>query len=98
MTNDHGSSGWRAHDANLRRYRMRAALQPRPDRRSSLASSALAAQDGQWLMYSGSYARTGSRRSRRSRPPTSRRLKPVWVYQPPGTGSVECARRLSPTA
>src|SRR5260370_3569307 len=47
------------------------------------------AQDGQWLTYSGSYA------SHRFSPLTQisstnvARLRPVWVYQPPGTGSVE---------
>jgi alcohol dehydrogenase (cytochrome c) len=49
----------------------------------------LVAQDGQWLMYSGSY------NSHRHSPLTQltvgnvSKLRPVWVYQPPGTGSVE---------
>ena len=49
----------------------------------------LLAQDGQWLMYSGSYS------SHRFSPLTQintdnvSKLRPVWVYQPPGTGSVE---------
>ena len=50
----------------------------------------LLAQDGQWPMYSGNYS------SHRFSPLTQiavdnvSRLKPVWVYQPPGVGSVEC--------
>ena len=56
----------------------------------ALTSAALAAQDGQWLMYSGSYS------SHRFSPlgqiavANVARLRPVWVYQPPGSGSVEC--------
>src|SRR5499427_10066425 len=52
-------------------------------------STVLLAQDGQWLMYSGSYS------SHRFSPLTQintdnvSKLRPVWVYQPPGTGSVE---------
>ena len=48
-----------------------------------------AAETGQWLMYSGSY------RSHRFSPLTQisadnvRRLRPVWVYQPPGVGALE---------
>src|ERR1700738_1721240 len=47
------------------------------------------AQDGQWLTYSGSSS------SHRFSPLTQissanvGRLRPVWVYQPPGTGSLE---------
>jgi glucose dehydrogenase len=53
--------------------------------------SALAAQapdDGSWPMYSGSY------RSERFSPLTQisasnvSRLHPIWVYQPPGSGSL----------
>jgi alcohol dehydrogenase (cytochrome c) len=46
-------------------------------------------EDGQWLMYSGSYA------SHRYSPLTQiarenvARLRPAWVYQPPGTGALE---------
>jgi len=49
----------------------------------------LLAQDGQWLMYSGSYS------SHRFSPLTQistanvAKLRPAWVYQPPGTGAVE---------
>ena len=51
-----------------------------------LASACLLAQDGQWLMYSGSYG------SHRFSPLTQitisnvARLKPAWVYQPAGVG------------
>jgi alcohol dehydrogenase (cytochrome c) len=47
------------------------------------------AQSGDWLMYSGTYS------SHRFSPLTQitagnvARLKPVWVYQPPGTGALE---------
>ena len=50
---------------------------------------AVLAQSGDWLMYSGSYS------SHRFSPLTQittenvARLKPAWVYQPPGTGSLE---------
>ena len=46
-------------------------------------------EDGQWLMYSGSYA------SHRYSPLTQiarenvARLRQAWVYQPPGTGALE---------
>jgi alcohol dehydrogenase (cytochrome c) len=55
----------------------------------ALSTVPLLAQDGQWLMYSGSYS------SHRFSPLTQitadnvSKLRPVWVYQPPGTGSVE---------
>ena len=55
-----------------------------------LGGAALRAQDGQWPMYSGAY------NSHRFSPLTQidtgnvARLRPLWVYQPPGTGSVEC--------
>ena len=48
-----------------------------------------AAEAGQWLMYSGSY------RSHRFSPLTQisantvGHLRPVWVYQPPGSGALE---------
>jgi alcohol dehydrogenase (cytochrome c) len=53
------------------------------------AAGDTAAQDGHWPMYSGSYA------SHRFSPLTQisstnvARLRPAWVYQPPGTGPVE---------
>jgi alcohol dehydrogenase (cytochrome c) len=46
-------------------------------------------RDGDWLMYSGNY------KSERFSPLTQitasnvSKLRPVWVYQPPGTGSLE---------
>ncbi|PYR34634.1 MAG: PQQ-dependent dehydrogenase, methanol/ethanol family, partial [Acidobacteria bacterium] len=55
----------------------------------ALGAASLLAQDGQWLMYSGSYD------SHRFSPLTQitaanvARLRPVWAYQPPGTGSIE---------
>jgi alcohol dehydrogenase (cytochrome c) len=54
------------------------------------ASSGLGAQqDGQWLMYSGSY--DSHRFSPLAQITTDNvaKLRPAWVYQPPGTGSVE---------
>src|SRR5215212_2002043 len=53
------------------------------------AITIVSAQSGEWLMYSGSYS------SHRFSPLTQfttenvARLKPAWVYQPPGTGSLE---------
>ena len=54
-------------------------------------------QDGQWLMYSGSYS------SHRFSPLTQittgnvAKLRPAWVYQPPGSGIGSSRRRSSPT-
>jgi alcohol dehydrogenase (cytochrome c) len=56
---------------------------------AALSAVPLLAQDGQWVMYSGSYS------SHRFSPLTQittdnvSKLRPAWVYQPPGTGSVE---------
>src|SRR6185295_4412939 len=50
----------------------------------------LAAQDGQWPMYSGSYASHRFSPLRQIAADNVARLRPVWVYQPPGAGSVEC--------
>ena len=55
----------------------------------ALGAASLLAQDGQWPMYSGSYD------SHRFSPLTQitaanvATLRPVWAYQPPGTGSIE---------
>jgi len=52
-----------------------------------LSAPLVAQQDGQWLMYSGSYS------SHRHSPLTQltvdnvAKLRPVWAFQPPGTGS-----------
>src|SRR5439155_23121330 len=48
-----------------------------------------AAEPGQWLMYSGSYR--SERFSSLAQISTENvgRLRPVWVYQPPGSGSLE---------
>src|SRR4051812_906630 len=54
-----------------------------------LASACLLAQDGQWLMYSGSYSSHRFSPLTQITPENIRRLKPVWVYQPAGVGSVE---------
>ena len=54
----------------------------------------LAAQDGQWLMYSGSYSSHRFSPLAQISAANVARLKPAWVYQPAGTGSVEC----TPTA
>ena len=54
-----------------------------------LSSISLAAQDGQWLMYSGSYSSQRYSPLAQLTPETVGKLRPVWVYQPPGTGSVE---------
>src|ERR1700738_1844079 len=47
------------------------------------------AQDGQWLTYSGSYASHRFSPLTQISPANAARLRPVWVYQPPGTGSLE---------
>jgi len=55
-----------------------------------IASASLVAQDGQWLMYSGSYSSHRFSPLRQIAVDNVARLRPVWVYQPPGTGSIEC--------
>ena len=54
-----------------------------------IATAPLLAQEGQWLMYSGGYS--SHRFSPLTQISTSNvaKLKTAWVYQPPGTGSVE---------
>ena len=63
-----------------------------------LASAPLVAQlrlaesptaDGQWLMYSGSYASHRFSPLRQISSENVANLRPSWVYQPPGTGPVE---------
>ena len=54
-----------------------------------LASTTLLAQDGQWLMYSGAYSSHRFSPLTQLTPDNVAKLRPVWVYQPPGTGSVE---------
>ena len=56
----------------------------------ALASASLLAQDGQWLTYSGSYNSHRFSPLRQIAVDNVARLRPVWVYQPPGTGSIEC--------
>src|SRR5262249_16090000 len=53
------------------------------------AAVPLLAQDGQWLMYSGSYSSHRYSPLTQLTPDNVAKLRPVWVYQPPGTGSVE---------
>ncbi len=47
------------------------------------------AQDGDWLTYSGSYSSHRFSPLKQLTPANVSRLKPKWVYQPPGTGSLE---------
>jgi len=49
------------------------------------------AQDrsGEWPMYSGSYRAERFSSLKEITPSNVSRLRPVWVYQPPGTGSLE---------
>ena len=49
----------------------------------------IAQQDGQWLMYSGSYSSHRHSPLKQLTVDNVAKLRPVWVYQPPGTGSVE---------
>jgi alcohol dehydrogenase (cytochrome c) len=55
----------------------------------STGATGAGAQDGQWLTYSGSYASHRFSPLTQISPANVSRLRPVWVYQPPGTGSVE---------
>src|SRR5206468_4545515 len=55
----------------------------------TLASATLAAQEGQWLMYSGSYSSHRFSALKQITTDNVAKLRPAWVYQPPGTGSVE---------
>ena len=54
-----------------------------------LAAVPLLAQDGQWLMYSGSYSSHRFSPLKQISTDNVAKLRPAWVYQPPGTGSVE---------
>jgi alcohol dehydrogenase (cytochrome c) len=54
---------------------------------SRLANSAT--DDGNWLMYSGSYSSLRFSPLDRISTDNVGRLKPLWVYQPPGVGSLE---------
>src|SRR5260221_659367 len=54
-----------------------------------LASATLVAQSGEWLMYSGQYSAQRYSPLTQITPATVGRLRPAWVYQPPGTGSLE---------
>ena len=54
-----------------------------------VSTTLLAQRDGQWLMYSGSYSSHRFSPLTQLTPDNVAKLRPVWVYQPPGTGSVE---------
>jgi len=54
-----------------------------------LAIAPLAAQDGEWPMYSGSYSSHRFSPLTQITPQNVSKLRPMWVYQPPGAGSLE---------
>src|SRR3954469_21765192 len=54
------------------------------------AATRLVAQDGQWLVYYGCYSSHGFSPLPQIPAGNVARLKPVWVYQPAGVGSIEC--------
>jgi alcohol dehydrogenase (cytochrome c) len=56
---------------------------------SSTRLANAAAEPGQWLMYSGSYRSERFSSLIQISTENVGRLRPVWVYQPPGTGSLE---------
>ena len=49
----------------------------------------LLGQEGQWLMYSGSYSSHRYSPLKQITTENVGKLRPAWVYQPPGTGSIE---------
>jgi alcohol dehydrogenase (cytochrome c) len=58
----------------------------------ALAAAPLLAQtatDGQWPMYSGSYSSQRYSPLAQITPVNVARLRPAWVYQPPGAGALE---------
>jgi alcohol dehydrogenase (cytochrome c) len=57
----------------------------------ALVAPALAqsAGDGHWTTYSGSFSSQRFSPLRQITPANVARLRPAWVYQPPGTGSLE---------
>ena len=55
----------------------------------ALRAVSVIAQDGQWLMYSGSYNSHRFSPLKQITTENVAKLRPAWVYQPPGTGSVE---------
>src|SRR5215475_4795816 len=54
-----------------------------------MAMTTIVAQDGEWPTYSGSYSSHRFSPLRQLTPQNVGRLRPVWAYQPPGTGSLE---------
>src|SRR4051794_5573738 len=58
----------------------------------ALAAARLIAQtgsDGNWTMYSGSLSAQRFSSLQQLTPSNVTKLKPAWVYQPPGVGTVE---------
>ena len=55
----------------------------------TLAAASLLAQEGQWLMYSGSYSSQRFSPLKQIATDNVAKLRPAWVYQPPGAGFVE---------
>src|SRR5436309_12706546 len=66
-----------------------AAFAPMRAQVSSTRLANAAAEPGQWLMYSGSYRSERFSSLTQISAENVGRLRPVWVYQPPGTGSLE---------
>ncbi|HEY7176905.1 MAG TPA: PQQ-binding-like beta-propeller repeat protein, partial [Micromonosporaceae bacterium] len=59
---------------------------------AQVSSTRLATQataDGNWLMYSGAYTSQRFSPLDQISPANVKGLKPLWVYQPPGVGSLE---------
>jgi len=56
---------------------------------SSTRLANAAAEPGQWLMYSGSYRSERFSSLTQISAENVGRLRPVWIYQPPGAGSLE---------
>src|ERR687891_240070 len=54
-----------------------------------LAMTPLLAEDGEWPMYSGSYSSHRFSPLAQITPQNVAKLRPLWAYQPPGTGSLE---------
>jgi alcohol dehydrogenase (cytochrome c) len=55
----------------------------------AMAAVAVIAQDGEWPMYSGAYASHRFSPLTQITPQNVSRLRPVWAYQPQGTGTLE---------
>ena len=66
-----------------------AALTPMAAQVSSSRLATQATADGNWLIYSGAYTSQRYSPLDQLSPSNVNRLKPLWVYQPPGAGSLE---------